>query len=183
MTPQLHRAARHRRHIHYVDKTLQKWLLVGLVILEAGLVVAMVWLMHWRLSRVIEENLYRVHLAKAAPLLNQLMLEAPLLLGIFMLANAIALLLADGIWRGYINSLLRDFMTLVGKTGRLDFSADPRVGGRHRLLDLAATHRVRERNRLAAIREQMARLDAELSGANDPRSLRELLSGLRELVA
>ncbi len=182
MTPQPQPAAGHRRHIHYVDKSLQQWLLAALVILEAGLVAAMVWLMHWRLSRIIEENLYRVHLAKAAPLLNQLMQEAPLLLGVFMLANVIALLLADGIWRAHVDSLLRSFMTLVGKTGRLDFSADPEMSGRHRLLDLAEAHRVRERNRLAAIREHMAKLDAELSAAGDPRNLRELLSGLNKLV-
>ena len=182
MMPQLHRATRHRRHIHYVDKSLQKWLLVGLVIVEAGLVAAMVRLMHWRLSRIIEENLYRVRPAKAAPLLNQLMQEAPLLLGIFMPANVIALLLADGIWRGHVDSLLRGFMTLVGKTGGLDFSADPQFGGRHRLLDLAATQRTRERLRFAAIRERIARLDAELSGAGDPRNVRELLDGLNKLV-
>lgn len=181
MMPLPQRAA-HRRKIHYVDKTLQKWLLAALVILEAGLVAAMVWMMHWRLSQIIEENLYRVHLAKAAPLLNQLMQETPLLLGIFILANVIALLVADGIWRGTINSLLRSFMALVGKTGRLDFSADPETSGRHRLLELAGTQRARERLRLAVIREQTAGLDAELSGAGDPRRLRELLNGLNKLV-
>jgi hypothetical protein len=182
MTPLPQRAAAHRRKIHYVDKTVQKWLLLALVILEAGLVAAMVWLMHWRLSQVIEDNLYRVHLAKAASMLHQLMQEASLLLGIFLLANVVALLVADGIWRRYVNSLLRSFMTLVGKTGRLDFSADPEVSGRHRLLELAATQRARERLRLGAIREQMAGLDAEASGAGDQRKVRELLDGLNRLV-
>lgn len=182
MTPLPQRAAVHRRAIHYVDKSLQQWLLAALVILEAGLVAGMVWLMHWRLSQIIEENLYRVHLVKVAPLLNQLMQETPFLLGIFILVNVIALLVADGIWRGHIDFLLRSFMALVGKTGRLDFSADPAMSGRHRLLDLAATQRARERRRLAAIREHMARLDAELSGACDPRNVRELLDGLHKLV-
>lgn len=182
MTPLPQRAAAHRRKIHYVDKTLQKWLLLALVMLEAGLVAAMVWLMHWRLSQVIEDNLYRVHLAKAASMLHQLMQEASLLLGVFIMANVIALLIADGIWRRYVNSLLRGFMTLIGKTGRLDFSADPEMSGRHRLLDLAATQRARERLRLGAIREQLAGLDAELSGDGDHRGLRELLDGLNKLL-
>lgn len=182
MTPLPQRVAAHRRKMHYVDKTLQKWMLVALVIIEAGLVAGMVWLMHWRLSQIIEETLYRVHLAKAVPILQQLMQEATLLLGIFMLANLIALLVADGIWRGYVNSLLRIFMSLVGKTGRLDFSGDPEMNGRHRLLDLLGTQRVRERRRLAAIREHIAGLDAELSGAGNPRRLLELLNGLNKLV-
>jgi hypothetical protein len=111
------------------------------------------------------------------------MQETPLLLGIFLLANVIALLVADGIWRGTINSLLRGFMALIGKTGRLDFSADPAMSGRHRLLDLAGAQRARERRRLAATREQIAKLDAELSGAGDPRNVRELLDGLNKLLS
>ena len=66
--------------------------------------------------------------------------------------------------------------------GRLDFSADTQMSGRHRLLDLAAIQRARERLRLGAIREPMARLDAEVSGAGDPRNVRELLDGLNKLV-
>lgn len=165
-----------------MDKTLQKWLLLALVILEAGLVAGMVWLLHGRLIQIIEDDLYRVHLAKAAPMLNEFMQAAPVLLGAFVLANVIVLLVAEGIWGGYVNSLLRSFMTLVGKTGRLDCSADPQMSGRHRLLDLAATQRARERLRLAAIREQTAKLDAEISGASDPRKLRQLLDGLNKLV-
>ncbi len=180
ITPLPRPAAARRRHIHYVDKILQKRLLVALVTLEAGLVAAMVWLTHWRLSQIIEENLYRVHLAKAAPLLNQFMQDAPLLLGVFMLANVIALLLADGIWRGYINSLLRDFMTTVGKTGRLDFSADPQFGSRHRLLELAVTQRARERFRLAAIRDRVAQLEAAVSANASTQEMRILVESLNK---
>lgn len=182
MTPLPQRAASHRRKIFYIDKALQKQLLWGLVMLETGLVAALVWLTHWRLSQIVDENLYRVHLAKAVPISHQLMQEASLLLAVFMVANVIALLVADGIWRAHVNSLLRSFMTLVGKTGRLDFSADPEMSTRHRLLDLALSHRARERLRLAEIREQMARLDAALSGADDPRRLRELCSDLNKLL-
>ncbi len=182
MTPLPQRVALHRRRIHYVDKSLQTGLMVALVVLEAVLVAGMVWLMHWRLSQIIEENLYRVHLAKAVPVLHQLMQEASVLLGVFILVNIIALLVADGVWGRYVNSLLRSFMTLVGKTGKLDFSADPNMSGRHRLLDLAQAQRARERVRLVAIQEQVVRMEAELSGAGDPGRLRELLNGLDELV-
>lgn len=182
MTKLPQRAATHRRHIHYVDKTLQKWLLVALVGLEVGLVAGMVWMLYWRLGQVIENNLFRVHLARDQSLFFDLMREAPLILSIFLVANVLALLLADGIWRRQVNSLLRSFMSLVGKSGRLDFSADAQPSGRHRLLDLAHRQRARERLRLAAIRETIAKLDAELSGAADSRNLRELLNGLNQLV-
>lgn len=182
MTPLPQCPGTYRRRIHYVDKKLQRWLLLTLVTLEAGLVAGMVWLMHWRLGRIIDESLYRVHLATAAPLADELMHAAPVLVGIFMLANVIALLVAEGIWRSYVNSLLRSFMGAVGKTGELDFSADPQMGGRHRLLDLTAAQRSRERRRFAAFREQLARLDAEVSGACDPRAARELLERLDNLV-
>lgn len=182
MTPLPQRAAAHRRHIHYVDKTLQKWLLVALVGLEAGLVAGMVWMLHWRLGQVIENNLFRVHLAEDQSLFFGLMREAPLILSVFLIANVLALLLADGIWRRQVNSLLRSFMSLVGKSGRLDFSADAQPNGRHRLLELAQDQRARERSRLASIREHLAQLDAELSGAGDPRRLRESLDSLNRLL-
>jgi hypothetical protein len=59
--------AHHRRKIHFVDETLQKFLLIGLVLLETGLAAGLTWLMFSRLNQIIEDNLYRVHLADGVP--------------------------------------------------------------------------------------------------------------------
>ncbi len=173
--------ARRVRRIHYVDVRIQKWLLVALVVLEVILAGAAVAVLDWRLSGVIEENLYRVHLAEAGPLLDQLTLAAVNVLGVFVAVNVIALLAADVIWRYYVSSVVRDLMMLIGKTRELDFSPDAEAN-RHEILALAAAWRARERARLAAIRVQVGRLDAGVSVASDPWSTHDALNRLDELL-
>ena len=173
--------ARHVRRIHYVDERIQKWLLVALVVLEVTLAGAAVAVLDWRLSGVIEDNLYRVHLAEAEPLLGQLALAAFNVLGVFVAANVIALLAADVIWRYYVSSVVRDFMTLIGKTRELDFSPDPEAT-RHEVVALAAAWRARERARLAAIREQAEWLGAGVSAGSDLRGMQDALNSLHELL-
>lgn len=172
---------RRTRRIHYVDERIQKWLLVALVVLEVTLAGAAVAVLDWRLNGVIEDNLYRVHLAEAEPLLGQLALAAFNVLGVFVVANVIALLAADVIWRYYVSSVVRDFMALIGKTRELDFSPDPDAT-RHEVVALAAAWRARERARLAAIRKQVEWLDAGVSAGSDLRSMQDALNSLHELL-
>lgn len=181
-SPTVHANAYHRRKIYYVDERIQKWLLVALVVLEVALAGAAVGALNWYLTGIIEENLYRVHLAEAEPLFDQLMHGAFKMLGMFILFNVIALLAADVIWRHYVSSVVRDFMVLIGKTGELDFSADPEAAHGHEVLALARMWRARERDRLAAIRGQLAQLDREVSARSDPRSIRGVLDKLNELL-
>lgn len=172
---------RRARRIHYVDERIQKWLLVALVVIEVILAGAAVALLDWRLSGVVEENLYRVHLAEAEPLLGQLALAAFNVLGVFVAVNAVAVLAADAVWRYHVDSVVTDFMGLIGKTRELDFSPDPEAT-RHEVLALAAAWRSRERARLATIRVQVGRLDAGVSAGNDSRSMQDALKRLDELL-
>lgn len=171
----------HRRKIHYVDETLQKFLLIGLVLLEAGLAAGLTWIMFSRLNQIIEDSLYRVHLGDGVPILAQLTHEALILLGIFSVANLIALLLVDFVWRRYINSILRLFMQLMGKTSQLDFTDDPEMSDRHQVLDLAETQRDQDRIRLTAIRDQLSHLEPAML-ANEAHAMHEALKALNELL-
>ncbi|MFI4939958.1 MAG: hypothetical protein ACHP7O_06405 [Burkholderiales bacterium] len=155
------------RKTRYVDEIFQKFLLIGLVVLEAGLAAGLAWTMYRHMNRIIEENLYRVHLAEAAPMMSQLVHEALILLGIFFVVNLLALVAVDFIWRRHIYSILRQFMTLMGKSYRLDFTADPKISDRHQILDLAGFHREQDRVRLAAIRDRLAMLETTLLAARE----------------
>ena len=74
-------------------------------------------------------------------------------------------------------------MALIDKTGRLDFSADAKASpDSHELLMLTGTQRTRERQRLAAIREQMMKLDSEVSASANPQRVRDALDSLEELL-
>lgn len=175
-------AAQQRRRIRYIDEQLQRSLLIGLVLLEAGLVAVLAWLMHRHLNRIVEENLYRAHLAAASPMFGQLMHEALFLLALFLIANVMALLIGEVIWRSHVNSVLQRFMSLIGKTGHLDFSADPEALDRHPLLILAKHQRTHERRRLAAIREQLMCLDKQLMEPSDFANLQIVVNDLKLLL-
>jgi hypothetical protein len=149
--------------------------------METALVSATVWLLHWRLNLIIEENLYIAHIVSVAPMLEQLMNEALMALALFVSVNAIALLIADVVWYRYVFSVLRGFMTLVGKTSRLDFSGDL-DNSHHELHTLAAKWRGKERARLGAIREHLAQLDSDLAGENRSQSALKTLDALKELL-
>lgn len=171
-----------RRKIKYIDETLQKWLLVGLVVLEAGLVGELSWVMQFRLNQVIEKNVFRVHLAEAEPMLRQLLHQALPMLGIFLIVNALALLFAHLIWNRYVKTMLSLFMKRVGKSQRLDFSLDrDEPDPRYELVKLIETLRAKERVRLAAIRTKMSVLEEEISDG-DPQHIRQVLHGLGELL-
>ena len=168
----------HRRKIHYVDETLQKFLLIGLVMLEAGLAAGLAWLMFRHLNQIIDDNLYRVHLADAVPIINQLTHAASILLGLFCAVNLVALAVVDLLWRRHVDSILRHFMRLVGKTRALDFTIDPTTGNRHLLLNLAETQREQDRTRLTKIRQQLALMP----GASDSRRVYAVLDSVDQLL-
>lgn len=174
----LTRRANYRRQIHYVDETLQKFFLAALVLLEVSLAVGLTWWMWQHLNQIVDDNLYRVHLAQAAPILRQLVQEALFLLGIFWAVNLAALLLVHWVWQCYVHSILRGFMQLMRKTAALDFAADPGTAQRHQILDLAERQREQDRQRFMAIRAQLA----VMQPASPVTELAALLPTLRELL-
>lgn len=170
----------HQRRIHYIDETTQKWLLLGLVLLEVILVLGLSLIMYRQLNQTIEQNLYRIHLAEAAPLIDQLLRTAMPLVGIFLVANVIALLVGYLIWRQYLNAILRQFLELVGKTANLDFTEDiQHASVRYELLFLTEALRSKERQRLTELRGQVDKLEARGSGAH---STGQLLSTIEALL-
>jgi hypothetical protein len=176
-------AAARRRRTRYIDRRLQRWPILALVLLQAALVGGSVWLMQGRLQGAIEDSLYRGHLGTAAPLLDQLLREALPLLGIFVVVNLLLVTAIELAWRRRVRLLLRDFLLLIGKTRALDFTPDPPTRPGHELLELAVRYRETERDRLAAIFTGINRLDdAARVAAPAPDQLRQTLEALKALV-
>ncbi|PIQ50959.1 MAG: hypothetical protein COW02_17475 [Comamonadaceae bacterium CG12_big_fil_rev_8_21_14_0_65_59_15] len=174
-------APRYQRRIHYVDESIQKWLLVGLVVLEVALAAGLAWLMYARLSAVVEDNLYRIHMADTQPIATQLLHESARLLGIFVLVNAVALLLGDWLWRRYVQSILRAFRQMMAKTAALDFSVDSTLQRRHQLLDLTEQQRRMDRERLTAVRNRLTQLVAAQQ-AGDGAAVQQALNALDQVI-
>lgn len=181
-TPLESRRASYRRKIHYVDETLQKLFLLGLILLEVSLAAGLTWLMWQHLNQIVDDRLYQVHLAQAKPMLTELAQEAILLLGIFFAVNLLALLLIDWAWRHHVNAILRDFMQLVGKTGALDFTSDPVMAKQHQVLDLAKAQRDQDRQRLSAFRSRLNALVASHRVSEFSAPLADQLQTLQHLL-
>lgn len=173
----------YRRRLHYVDRSVQRSLLVAMVAIEVALVTASTWLAHWHLNDLIEESLYRVHYAKTGPTLMRLAEEGFAVLGLFAVVNVIALMLAEGIWSYHENLVLQDFTRLIGKTRELDFSSDAETRRQHEVLALTLAWRARERTRFAAIRDQVAKLEAAVSAEGSPQDMRNSLENLNRLLS
>jgi len=171
----------HQRRIHYVDESIQKGLLVGLVLLEMALVAGLAWLMYRHLSAVVEDNLYIIHMAEAKPLDTELLHAALRLCGLFVVVNVAALILVDVLWRRYVDSILGAFGQLMGKTAQLDFSADPALQKRHQLLDLTEQQRNQDRARLTSIRSGVVQLVAAQQ-VGDATAVQQALTALDEVI-
>jgi len=171
----------HQRRIHYVDESIQKGLLVGLVLLEMALAAGLAWLMYRHLSAVVEDNLYIIHMAEAKPLATELLHAALKLFGLFVLVNVVALVAVDVLWRRYVDGILSDFGGLMRKTAQLDFSADAPLQRRHQLLDLAEQQRSQDRARLTAVHAASQRL-IEAQQAGDGAAVQQALKALDEAI-
>jgi len=171
-----------RRKTHYIDESLQKLLLAGLVLLETGLALVLTWLMWRHLHHIIDDNLYRVHLTHTMPILPQLIQEALFLLGIFFITNLAALLLVDLIWRHHIHTILLAFRNLMSKTAALDFSTDPEHLRHHHILDYARAQRAKDRQRLTEFRERLRNYKQNQSTSNSITTTTDLLQDLYKLL-
>lgn len=174
--------AGNRRRIKYIDETLQKWFLIVLVALEAGLAAGLAWLMFRHLNQIVDDNLYRVHLADTVPMLTQLIHQALILLALFFATNLLLLALVHFVWGRHVHSIFRLFMELMGKTRRLDFSADPEISDLHRVLDLTEAQREQDRIRLTEIRKQLAGLEQSLPETKPDQDAHAVLRAINELL-
>ena len=172
----------YRRQIHYVDKSIQRSLLIALVALEVILVCVSTWVAYWHLNTLIEDSLYRVHLVQTGPILMRLVTNGFAVLGLFALVNLLALMLAQRIWSRHENLVLNSFTDLIDKTRQLDFSSDLANTPQHEVLALAITWRTRERTRFTAIRDQVNKLEAAASVETSSSSLPPILKTLHRLL-
>lgn len=147
-----------RRRIRYIDRALQKRLLTGFILLEVLLVVAGLVYLHGSLEAVLEENLYRIHLADAEPIFSLLLRETALVLGGMLLANLAVLGGANWLWARYVDSILQPFAGLLERTAGLDLAEDVGIAPRHRVLVLALAWRAAERTRCLRIRAAVSSL-------------------------
>lgn len=172
-----------RRRARYVDRAIQRPLLLAVTALEVVLVMASVWFIHWRLTHYIDDSMYRMHALEAALSLNRLALEVLPVLALFGAFNLLVLTLIAALWSAYENRALQRLMSLMAKTTELDFSADPVEHRQLQVLSLVAIWRARDRARFAAIRNQLEQVETVvLSGKSDTDTLITLTKAMHSLL-
>lgn len=179
-TPTPRRCA-YRRRLLYVDGSLQRSLLLTMVVLEVALVATSIWLAHWRLVHFIDTSMYRMHAAQEGLTLMRLAREGFPVLVLFVAVNLVLLTLAAGLWSKRENGVLQNFVELIEKTRKLDFSSDPEAPRQHEVLTLAVAWRARERARFAVLREQLTNLDAAASTGEQLQDMRTAVTRLKPL--
>jgi hypothetical protein len=172
----------YRRRLRYVDSSVQKSLILAMVAFEIILVAVASGFLYWRLSGLIEEQLYRVHLVQTSSILKQVANDGLVVLAVFALINVLTLLAIVKIWSHQENRILQDFITLIRKTQALDFSPDVAIHPRHEVLALAMVWRMRERERLSEFREIAANLESDLFDQAACDSWNAKIDRLREIL-
>jgi len=175
-------ATMHRRHIQYVDAVLQKWLMVALILLEVTLIASGLFVLHHELGAVLEEYLYRVHQPANQSVLDVLLTPLFTIMTGLVVANILALLVAEGAWATYVNSVLADFAALIDRTQALDLREDAGIPSRHEIVKKMLSWRALERSRCGAIQADLSAIDTE-ADFSDPEVQTQALETLRHISA
>jgi hypothetical protein len=174
----------YRRHIFYVDRSIQRPFIAGLVLVEVALVVIAIAVAYWRLNVVIDESLYRVHVTEFGPVWMRLAKEAAWILGAFAAINMVVLVIVESISSRFERLVLEDLGQLIRKTEQLDFSADGDNRQTHDVLKLALTWRDKERARFAAVRRQLNELNEAFVGTAPSKTpVKSAIQSIKNLIA
>lgn len=151
----------HQRKIHYVDQTLQKWLLIALILLEVLILAVAGAVLYFRLDAAVEESLYRVHLADQPTMLTVLLKESLAIVAGLIAVNLLGLLVADRIWANHVRGILSALRSLLSSVQNLDLREErlAEITPRHEVLRVGLEWHRAERERHLALRESMLVLE------------------------
>lgn len=171
----------YHRRIHYLDHSIQKWLLVALITMEVMLVVIAMWVLHQTLNDAIDQELYRVHFANHQSVFGHLLNEGMKILGAVLLVNMVALVLVDRLWAYWVNSILRSLMALMDASLQLDFSEKNHIPCNHAVLVHAVAWRYAECIRIEGLRHDIHTLPSALP--ENAKAREEIAAGLKKIIA
>ena len=161
-----HPAQKHVRHIKYVDENLQLRLLVALVLFELLLTALGTGYLYLEFSKILEEQLYSVHLSTDGGYAGLMERVLYVLAGITVV-NIAMLLVVDRFWLGQVNGLMLKLDQYIGKLIRLDFTRTNIPPSDHRLLDLLSRWFEKERQIQVQLRENIGTLSTGLTALSE----------------
>lgn len=167
-----------QRNIRYIDQSIQKWMLIGLVAMELLLTAGSVWILYSDLAQAIDENLYRIHQTDHESIFMLLLAKGAKIIGYAFAINVAAIAIADRIWAYYINRAVGRLSILMQKSRNLDWREN-NIGATHPVLVIALAWRFAERFRCDDLREGISRLPG--SFPDSPEANQAALGTIREI--
>lgn len=172
--------ARNKRQRKYVDFAIQMRMLIALVVMEVVLVAAGVWYLYLRFNTIVEANLYRIHQTPGESPLEVLVKEAGIVVLALVVANVLAMVVADRIWILYVRRVLNKFTALAQRTRDFDLREDTDKDHSHEVLVRMLAWRWAERKRALNVRAAIRNLSPDADFDN-PMVRQEFLRNLQWL--
>jgi len=176
---------REKRKHRYNDQKLQGYLISALIAIELLLVILLLVYLYNEFNRVIDSRFYKIHSDNSASWPEFLSLLAATV-GAFLLVNALLLFLAHLVWDRYVAQTVELFSNGLERMIRLDFSSDAETRpGQHRIIELLANWRAKERQRnheIALLVDRLSTLGGEISDTGTQAEWRQVLKEYRGLL-
>lgn len=173
----------HGRRIVLVDHSIQNSLLLALVVMESVMALLAIWALYSAMGSIIDDNLYRIHLAKDADLVAELFHKGVVVLGWMLFANFLALIAADRLWALYVGGILRRLDKLMARAAALDFAPLENILVEHAVLVQATTWREAAFTQLIRMRQWQHYLPPQLPTApEDVDGVRSALVKMQQVL-
>jgi len=164
------------RHIHYINPSIQKHLMISLMVAELILISLTVFWLYIDMDKLIANNMFRIHIQNtqsAEFIINRLTKVAFILL----LVNSLVASAIVWYWKNYIRQIIAPLEDVSDSILQLNFTTTPRISIPHETGEIATQWLQREKNQFVKIRQYIAKMNTE-----DPASLSKALDECRCLI-
>lgn len=150
-----------RRKI-FIDGRLQGRLILLLVALEIIILATAMFYLNHRFAGMIEHDLYAIHRISQEDMLSAFIWQIVRVIFVMVILNALLLFIAHSIWSRQISSVVQEFrnglfLIRSRKLVELEHTKEPR----HELLGLLDSWHTKERNRIAALKQEIDQLNIQ----------------------
>lgn len=176
----LHKSVINRRRRHFIDRSLQGWYLVGLVLLEMVLFIAALYVLYQHLVTHVENQLYRFHFPDELGLV-QLLPGIAMIMLVVVSINVVATAIVTLVWHLQVRSIVKPLGQLLEEVNKLDFSKDEDMSASHVVLDNAHKWKQMEKMRCQNIRSMVGEIKADVEHVETDR-VKSMLMRLKQFL-
>ncbi|MBF0283236.1 MAG: hypothetical protein HQL51_02125 [Magnetococcales bacterium] len=168
-----------QRHHPLIDHQIQSWMLKALLLLQTLLVGGVMVYLYYRYRDILDQHLFRIHASAHGGPLPELARETARAVGIMMLVNVAAIVVADRLWVRYVRTVVREFSQLAQRTAAMELQEDAGVDPTiHRAVERMTRWRRVERRRALMLMSAAAGLEG-MDNLDDPVQRKKVLFHLK----